>query len=230
MSTRKEFIGATSLFALAPAAGEAASGTSSKKTRPSPEELTFSFDQDRFNEILAKPAKHKQCFGVTKLQGGDALEGMNNTIAAYRHYLKEPAGSVQTVAVLYHGPAVAFAFSDTIWNEYVVPTMPSAPESIRKDFADIKLGHGNPFLRSTASNPEAVSVRSLLKKGSSFFVCHNAIAGFSYMVSGVVHQPIEKVHAAILAGIVPGALVVPAGVMAINACQEAKFTYIQSSL
>jgi hypothetical protein len=29
-----------------------------------------------------------------------------------------------------------------------------------------------------------------------------------------------------MAGIVPGALVVPAGVMAINACQEAKFTYI----
>jgi intracellular sulfur oxidation DsrE/DsrF family protein len=33
-----------------------------------------------------------------------------------------------------------------------------------------------------------------------------------------------------MAGIVPGALVVPAGVMAINACQEAKFTYIQSSV
>jgi intracellular sulfur oxidation DsrE/DsrF family protein len=31
-----------------------------------------------------------------------------------------------------------------------------------------------------------------------------------------------------MAGILPGALVVPAGVMAINAAQEAKFTYIAS--
>jgi hypothetical protein len=49
-------------------------------------------------------------------------------------------------------------------------------------------------------------------------------------VADALKQPHEKVHAAILAGILPGALVVPAGVMAINACQEAKFTYIQSSL
>jgi hypothetical protein len=40
----------------------------------------------------------------------------------------------------------------------------------------------------------------------------------------------QDVHRRLMSSIVPSALVVPAGVMAINACQEAKFTYIQSSL
>jgi hypothetical protein len=52
------------------------------------------------------------------------------------------------------------------------------------------------------------------------------MAGYSGILSDVLKQPREKVHAAMLAALVPGALAVPAGVMAINACQEAKFTYI----
>jgi intracellular sulfur oxidation DsrE/DsrF family protein len=227
MSTRRDFISATSLLALAPVSVNAS--PASKTNSPEPN-LTFNFDEDQFNRILAKPAKHKQCFGVTKLEDGGPLDGMNNTIEAYEQYLKEPPESVQVVAVLYHGAAIAFALSDAVWNEFIAPAISQAPESVKKDMADIKLGHGNPYLRSTGNDPDEVTVQSLLKKGASFFVCHNAIVGFSYGAAKAKNIGVETAHAAILAGIIPGALAVPAGVMAINACQEARFTYIQSTL
>lgn len=221
MNTRKDFLLTTSLFALAPAIADAATPAASPPPKASPPELRFSFDETRFNEILERPAKHKQCFGATKIDGGNVMEGMANTMNAYEQYLGDPPDSVQTVAVLYHGAAVALAMSNAVWNDLIVPSLKGAPAHIRKEFGDAKPGKGNPYLGGLAG---------MVKRGSSFFVCHNAILGFTGIAADALKQPREKVHAAILAGIAPGALVVPAGVMAVNACQEAKFTYIQSSL
>jgi intracellular sulfur oxidation DsrE/DsrF family protein len=235
LNTRKNFLLTSSVFALAPALADAAAPTrthASKKKLP----LTFTFDRARFDEILAKPAKHKQCFGATKLEGGGVLFAMHNSIDAYEGYLKEGSGAMQAVAVLYHGASVALALNDAIWNEYITPLfrdktyLRHATADEREQIAHLTLGRGNPFLRSASKDPDDISVERLVSGGSSFFVCHNAIAGFSGIVSDAVKQPVEKIHAAVMAGIVPGALVVPAGVMAINACQEAKFTYIQSSV
>lgn len=231
MSTRRDFLAVSSLFALAPEIAGAA-----PPSRPHAKEPSFHFDQSRFADILAKPAKHKQCFGATEIAGGGVLFGMNNSMSAYEDYLNEGPGSMQTVAVLYHGPAIALAMSDSVWNDLLTPLLrnrtflKNASIEEHVDYAQLTLGKGNPFLRSSSSDPDDVSVERLVSKGSSFFVCHNAIAGFSGILAGVLKQPRQKVHAAIMSGIVPGALAVPAGVMAINACQEAKFTYIQSSL
>lgn len=222
MSTRKDFIAASSLFALAPAVADAASPAPAPKAGAAkPPALTFAFERTRFEELLAKPAKHKQCFGATKIDGGNVMDGMANTMNAYEQYLGEAPGSVQTVAVLYHGASIAMAMSSSVWNDIVFATLKIAPEKLRKEFGGATPGKGNPYLRDLAA---------VVARGASFFVCHNAIAGFAGMAAGALKEPAEKVHAAIMAGIVPGALVVPAGVMAINACQEAKFTYIQSSL
>lgn len=220
MNTRKDFLLTSSIFALTPAIADAASPSPKPKTENSPE-LRFTFDEARFNQILAKPAKHKQCFGATKIAHGNVMDAMGNTMNAYEQYVGEPAGSVQTVAVLYHGASIALAMTDSLWNDVLLPTVKHAPGEIRAQFTDAKPGKGNPYLSDVAA---------VVKRGASFFVCHNAIVGFTGIVADAIKEPREKVHAAILAGIVPGALVVPAGVMAINACQEAKFTYIQSSL
>lgn len=218
MNTRKDFLITSSVFALVPAIADAAS--------PSPKpaaarDLRFDFDQARFNEMLAKPAKHKQCFGATKIDGGNVMDGMANTMNAYEHYLGEAPGSVHTAAVLYHGAAIALAMNDAVWNDVLLPTVKGALPDLKDQFKDAQPGKGNPYARQLAD---------MVARGSSFFVCHNAIAGFAHMAGGALKRPAESMHAAIMAGILPGALVVPAGVMAINACQEAKFTYIQSSL
>lgn len=219
MNTRKDFLVATSLFAVAPAVADAASP--SPKPANEPPALRFKFDETRFNEILAKPAKHKQCFGATKIDDANVVNGMANTINAYEQYLGEAPGSVQTAGVLYHGAAIALAMNDTIWNEMLFPSLKSMWPSVKEQFAGLAAGKGNPYKGDVAG---------IVSRGASFFVCHNAIAGFAGVVAGAIKEPLEAVHDKIVAGVLPGCLVVPAGVMAINACQEAKFTYIQSSL
>lgn len=225
MTSRKDFLAATSLLALAPVLADAATPAPKPKSSPQPA-LTFDFDRSGFEQILAKPAKHKQCFGAMKLAGGGVLEAMNNSIDAYDVFLKEGAGAMQAVAVLYHGSSISLAMSDSVWNELLIPALPHAPGSVKKDMGSVKPGAGNPYLRSARKDPNDVSVESLTAKGSTFFVCHNAIAGFSELVAQALKMPLASAHRRIMAGIVPGALVVPAGVMAVNACQEARFTYI----
>lgn len=225
MTTRTEFLATLASAAAVPAAA------ASPKSAPPPVTAhdarpAFHFDAARFNEILAKPARHRQVFGAKKVDGGTVLYAMNNSIDAYDVFLKEGPASMHAVAVLYHGAAIALAMNDAVWNAVLFPTLKKASESFRADFADAKPGKGNPYLRSATSSTSDLSVQSLGKRGSHFFVCHNAIAGFAAMAAGALKEPAQKVHDAIMAGIVPNALVVPAGVMAINACQEAKFTYL----
>ena len=237
MNTRKDFLLAASALTLAPALADAKTASKPSPKPPIYEKLTFTFDRARFERILREPARHKQCFGATMIDGGSVLGGMNNTINAYEDYLREGTGAMHAVGVLYHSTAVTLALDDAVWNELLSPSFKNAGflkrmgAQTRADIASLALGKGNPFLHpSKADGPFDSSVERLVSRGAHFFVCHNAIMGFSAAVAHAVKSTPRAVHARLMAGIVPGALVVPAGGMAINACQEAQFTYIQSSL
>ncbi len=164
------------------------------------------------------------------------LGSMTNSIDAYDSFLNEGPGALQAVAVLYHGPAIFMALSDAVWNRLIAPFFAShafqkdAPADMRHDAGHPVAGRGNPYLHSTTNDPDDVSVERLVGKGASFFVCHNALEGFGRYIAQTLKRDVREVRRSLISGVVPGALVVPAGVMAINACQEAKFTYIQASL
>ncbi len=211
MTSRKEFLAASSLFALSPAmAGRANSAAS-----------PYTFDEARFNAILTKPARHKQCFGATKLEGGSVIDGMVNSMNAYENDLHEGPGALHPAAVLYHGSAIALVMSNAFWDGYLVPFL-KHNATFAKEIPEAAAGKGNPYLASR--------VADVMKRGASFFVCHNAISGLGYAIGHALSISVQRPYEAAMSGIASGALVVPAGVMAINACQEAKFTYIQSSL
>jgi len=197
----------------APAAGEA------PWEEPVPE---LEFDQAAFERILGRPARHRQCFGITSLAGGGPLALINAALDAYKNALHEPQGYLHPVAVLYHGFGVAFAFNDALWNEYVIPTLVSL-----KQAGTLTPGDGNPYLRSgNDSNP--ASVESLASRGTTFVICHNAFKAGAYQFAALTKRSSVAVYKQMRAGVVAGAIFAPAGVMAINACQEAKFTYLQT--
>lgn len=218
MTSRKDFLTAGTLVALTPSLARAAEPPAATG---SADELTFAFDRAKFRQILEQPAKHKQCFGSTKIEKGTVLDGMQNSMNAYERYLNEGPHALQAVAVLYHGAAIAMAMTDGIWNGMLAPVVKDAPPEIRSDLGEVAARAGNPYKDRVAE---------LVRRGASFFVCHNAIAGFAGLLAGALKRPAEQIHAELMNGLLPGALAVPAGVMAINACQEAKFTYIQSTL
>ncbi len=230
MSTRKDFIvGACIVSATTPLVAAAAPVAAPQASAPGDSLPKFVFDRAAFRAMLAKAARHRQCFGATKLEGGTVLYEMRSSMEAYDDDLDEGPGALHAAGVLYHGAAIALAMSDDLWNAYLIPAGSALPDNVKNDLPkDLKPGVGNPFLGSASK--DRVSVEGLVTRGASFFVCHNAIVGFAEIFATALARPRSEVYERVMRGIVPGALAVPSGIMAINACQEAHFTYIQATL
>jgi hypothetical protein len=75
------------------------------------------------------------------------------------------------------------------------------------------------------------SIRSLVADaGARFFVCNNAALGTASMVAKALRKPFDTVYADFGHHLVPNAMLVPAGVWAVHAIQEQRFTLLQTSL
>lgn len=185
----------------------------------------YHFDEQRFSDTLGRSARHRQCFAATKLKSGEALYLIRNSLNAYQFDLGEGPGTLHCAAVLYHGFAAALAFNDAVWNELLIPS------KITDGGAPVRAvsGAGNPYLHRRTGGSSDISIEGLSARGTSFFLCHNAILDAASQLALDLHLHQFEVVSRLLAGVVPYAQVVPAGVMAINALQEAHFTYINGS-
>lgn len=222
MTTRKDFLAMGSLLSTLPQVAQAATAHLSKPAAREAK-LSFNFDKHAFEDALMKPAKHRQCFGAVRLDGGGIIGSMANSILAYDDVLGEGNGSMYAIGVLYHSSAIVLAMNDDVWNDILLPYLKHNADW-KKEIPEAKAGGGNPYMKP-------IWVPGLIKlRGGALFVCNNSIMSFAYGAANALSRPVQQVYGEILKGIVPGALVVPSGVMAINACQEARFTYIQTSL
>lgn len=228
--TRKELL-AAGAAAIVPAACAKPPGLARAEAAPA----TFVFDRNAFERILAEPILHKQCFAATEIQNGIIFNSMIASLYAYEFDLHEGAGSLHAVAVLYHPVAVALGLNDQIWNDLIIPALPHLSPYLHGGLTDGKKlvpGRGNPYLHRAVATPleDDPSIEALASRGCHFFLCNNALTGLAESLAPVHGSSSAKIHSRFLGSIVPNALVVPAGVMAINACQEAQFTYLQTAL
>jgi hypothetical protein len=228
MTTRKAFLVAAATAAamspasVAEAAAPPARGASDK----------LDFDLDAFNALLDSAQSHKHLFASVQINGGEVLGAMRNTLNAYRD-LGANWNDVLPVAVFYHGVSIVLAFDDLIWDRYVIPLGSKIKRggaakqiaSVRKNGAS-----GNPCLREQGGDYDT-SIRSLVADaGARFFVCNNAARGLSGMIATTLGVPINQVYGDIAHHLVPNATLVPAGVWAVHAIQEQRFTLLQTSL
>jgi intracellular sulfur oxidation DsrE/DsrF family protein len=83
-------------------------------------------------------------------------------------------------------------------------------------------------------NPMATTVKSVTDQGASFFVCNNALSGLAYELvtqmaptgTAPTREQVVAVHADLIRHFLPGTMLVPAGVAALVAAQEARFTFL----
>lgn len=155
--------------------------------------------------------RHRQVFGAYGTDMDVLFEEMNASLDAYEYALHEGPGTLEVLAVLY-GAATPAAISGAVWRTY-------------------RLG---PRLHADAAqNPFASRIAQLRKRGARFVVCNNSLRGLAIAVAnGVpeVQEPVDLVLQRMRASLVPGITIVPAGVQAINAAQEAGYTYLPASL
>lgn len=221
---------ANALAVGAGAIGAALGAQASVATARAAGATAFHFDEARFRAILAKPARHRQCCASTK-PSWSLLDAMMATMYAYQFDLNEGPGTAHEVGVVYHPAAVTMALDDEIWNALILRALPRMSSYYTNELSHLS-SKGNPFLHRRADVPVTndTAIAALVSRGASFFVCNNALLGLADDLGTALHENSDRVHARLLAGLVPGAMAVPAGVMAIDACQQAGFTYLQTAL
>jgi hypothetical protein len=216
MTTRRAFLIAGTLAAAMPHAAFA-------------EKLNF--DLDAFNALLDGAQSHKHLFAATEINGGEVLGAVRNTLNAYRD-VGSNWNDVLPAVVLYHGISIVLGFDDTIWNRYVIPASHKMGPSIAKQIASVRKsgGSGNPCLRKQGGDNDT-SIQSLVADaGTRFFVCNNAARGFSSYIATRFHIGEADVYDEVSRHLAPNAMLVPAGVWAVHAIQEQRFTLLQTSL
>ena len=171
-----------------------------------PASAAAEFDRAAFEARLRLPFPHRQAFASAEVAGGAVLGFMSNSLNAYEQGFGEGPGTLHVAAVLYHN-GVALALNDDAWQTF---DLASALRGAG-DHAEASPG-GNPFVRSSQGWAPA----DLQRRGASFFVCRNALIDLARRCSTTLD--------ALKSRLLPGMMMVPAGVAAINALQEERFT------
>ncbi len=229
MQTRRFFLGATA------ATLSVAAATAADAAAPGP------YDFAAIEKRLALPFRHRQAFGTHAI-ADNAIGGfMLNSLNAYEFDYAEGPGSLHAVGIFY-GTSVAMVLDDAAWRKYKVAIV----QQRRGDFVKhADAGDGNPYLHPTSSlDPRAersdlhgfyhdASLTGLAKRNASFLACNNALSGLATDIAvtyGFASEPPGVVLGDLHKHLVPGTLLVPAGVAAVNQVQEMKFTFMPASV
>jgi len=234
--SRRTFVaGAATVAALASPALAADAPAAPAPASPAPlpgdfyDPVAYKFDARAFAAILDQPFPHRQVVAATSFgEGTAALAFMENTIKAYVDPIYFNAGpkSVHAAAVFYHGASVLLALDDAMWAKYPLG------EYLQPAGAAAK-----PSDKIARTNENAATIAKLVGTyGASFFVCNNALSGiaasFVQKLAAAGTTPtraqVIALHDEFAAHFLPGVTLVPAGVAAINAAQEARFTYLRA--
>lgn len=214
VAPRREFmrsIGVGAVAIAATAVGVRADAEPIVELESSPDELW----------LKKLTGKHRQYFDAVTPNEGFALvfaaNFLDKNIEAYG--LKE--SDVTTVVGLRH-TSIPLALNDAMWAKYklgeffkINDKSTNAPAT-RNVFSHLK--PGDMLL------PDA-GVQELMARGVIFTACNVALTVISGMAAGAAGLPTEGAKADWVANLIPGVVVVPAGVLAVNRAQENHCTY-----
>ncbi|HJR43280.1 MAG TPA: hypothetical protein VJ812_14400 [Gemmatimonadaceae bacterium] len=125
-----------------------------------------------------------------------------------------------SVVVASHGPAIGGMFTDDIWRKFTLGE--------RYKMNDPATGSPytkNPFLRPLGGMPPDATVPDLMKRNVTFIVCNVAVRNLSRRIVGQ-GEGTEALHEELVAGLLPGMVVVPDLFVAISHAQKKGIGYI----
>ena len=206
MPSRLGFLGVSAVNLLAAADANAAPAAASP------------YDFAAVATRLGRPARHRQVFAVPRVADGVVTGLMRHALDAYEVTRNEGPGALHPAAVFY-ARGVVLGLDDSAWRTYRLTDATRR----RGDVLTATVESGNPYARELSA---------LSGRGATLLVCDNALADLAtYLVvqAGFNDRPVETLHADLRRRLLPSALLVPAGVAALNEAQEARFTFVQAS-
>ena len=172
--------------------------------------------------VLHKPARHKQVIAAVKLDHGAPLRHAMNGLNAFEYAYGQGAGALH-VAVVFYGSSLLIATNDAMWGKYHLFDILDASSD---GLPDMLHTPQNPFLHRMPHAEDDFSIETLSRRGVTWLVCNNALHAMSRFIAAKQSVSDQQVYADLSRNLVPGALIVPAGVAAIVLAQEAGFTFL----
>lgn len=169
--------------------------------------------------------KHRTVFDVAAHRNGKPLAQAKNYLDAWRDAFTVPERDLNLILGV-HGDAMPFVLNDSLWARY----------KIGEQYEVLDGGTKSPSVRNifSASNATAgglvtpeQSVEGLQKRGVRFVVCMNAIASATKKLSAAGLGGAEEIRAALIGGLLPGMITVPAMVVALTQLQERGVKYVK---
>jgi len=228
--TRKMFLGTT--------AAAAAAVLSARQSAAAEEEVSLSgapartpihfhvlksdeYDRAGMMATLSVDNPHKQVFeSVSPLLVAPGVASvyihMQNAMNAYEFSFGN--GKLSTLAVLI-GPSIVFALNDAAWQKYHIGGALNLDATNTYYRADSNLD-----LSATPDDPDGIyqdwSGQAVLKRGGKFMVCHNATTAVAGLFASKLGLKPQDVLADFKRNMLPGFMLVPAGVGAVQLAQE----------
>jgi intracellular sulfur oxidation DsrE/DsrF family protein len=216
---RRTIIGAGALVAGAGviATAACAQDTSGKEWTPAAEE------QDAWLDM--PDTRHRMVFDTTSADA--AAAGVN---FANNFYLANQSGyglkpeQIGVVLIL-RARSTPFGYNDSIWVKY--NKVFAGFLGLKDEMAE-QAKTMNPLFSGGApemKGDEPVSLAMLQKNGARFAICGMATTGIAGFIAKSTSQEAKDVEAELKANLVPGGIIVPAGIVAVNRAQEHGFAF-----
>jgi len=141
---------------------------------------------------------------------------MQNSMNAYEFSMG--AGKLSTLGVIL-GASIVLALNDAMWKKY------NFGSAFKLDATNTYYkASSNLSLSAAADDPNGIyqdwSAQAVIKRGAKFFVCHNAMTGIAAVTAMKSGASMAGILADFEKNVLPGFLVVPAGVAAVQQAQE----------
>ena len=184
---------------------------------------------------------HRCLFDFPQHKNGMPLLHIANYLGTYSAAYKSAPGTVAAVGTFYSmGPqsSIPLAFNDAMWKKYALG-----------DYLGLKDAAGKPYTRNVFNKPTAddlhlmmaaiqsptipafagampgIGLESLQKMGTTFLLCENAFGGWCAELEARKKGKAADLQAELRANLLPGVIVVPAMVIAIERAQAAGIRY-----
>jgi intracellular sulfur oxidation DsrE/DsrF family protein len=173
--------------------------------------------------MKALTAPHRTVFDVTAHKNGKPLGQAKNFLDAWRDAFKTPEHDVNLIIGV-HGEAAPFVLNDALWERYTIGQQYEVTDGGTKSAAT-----RNVFISAHAAAAALVtpdqSVETLQQRGVRFIICMNTIANTTKKLAAAGLGAPDEIHAALLAGLLPGVITVPALNVALTQLQERGVKY-----
>jgi intracellular sulfur oxidation DsrE/DsrF family protein len=175
--------------------------------------------------------KHKQIFDMPNPTAGLGLIHIRNYLKAWKDTYNVEHPQVNAVGTLYF-MTIPLGLTNAMWEKYKLGEAIKETDektgafAIRNIYYAADPGEATMSIKGIADWPADASMEALQKKGTLFIMCNNALNFWSMNVAKASGQTQEAVRAEFLANLVPGVVIVPAMVMAIDQAQARGCSYM----